>query len=970
MPTATDRPKPVHDPRGSLWYRWDLHFHTPSSFDYADKRVSNQSIVDRLIDEGVRVVAVTDHHTMDLVRIRDLQRLGGDKLAVLPGIELRCEYGRDPVHYICIFPEDCDLDHVWTRFSGTLKLTAADIATAGGDESIWVGLEEAAKLTHELGGVVSIHAGGKSNSIEGISNKEEFQRRIKFDITKGFVDLMEIGQLKDIDVHLKTIFPATGLDKPLVLCSDNHNISKYAVKAPLWLRADPTFRGLRMVLREPRGRIFIGDRPPEHVRVEQNPTKYIKSVSFKRRPEAKADEIWFSGQIDFNPGLVAIVGDKGSGKSALSDIIGLLGASKNSDTFSFLNKERFRHPIGNPAQHFEATLSWMKGKVVTKRLSEQSDAADVERVKYLPQEHVETVCNELANAGEHSFEDELKAVIFSHVPENKRLGRPSLDKLIEFQTEEKQRRIDSLLRNLRDISRQRAAAEAQADPVHREALEAKIVARTLELQLHDEAKPAAVPDPATQPGAVTVDPEVSQALAGATTTKETLEQQIADLKEKLGKWELRLAIAERLQESLNNFRHDYEQALTSMDQDAKDLGLEARDLLKLEIKPEKVNAVHEAAATEIKAINNQLKAEDPLSAAGKLKAVTVQIVDLQQKLDTPNRAYQAYLAELKTWREKRATIEGDDTLPESLKGLKETLANLSNLPTRVGELRDEQHAIAKDILAEKLSENDVLRGLYQPVQSFIDRHELSGDKIKLEFKAELINEGFSERFLGLIAQNRKGSFMGTGEGQTKAKSLTEVVAWGDQDSVAAFLQSVDQALHEDQRLETPIAVQLKDQVPRGVGVDELYNLLYGLEYVRPRYVLRWQGKELAMLSPGERGTLLLVFYLLIDKNDFPLIIDQPEGNLDNHTVSMVLVDCIREARKNRQVFIVTHNPNLAVVCDADQVVHASRDVEHGNAVTYTTGSLENPAMSKHVTDVLEGTRRAFGIRGDKYVVGD
>jgi len=101
--------------------------------------------------------------------------------------------------------------------------------------------------------------------------------------------------------------------------------------------------------------------------------------------------------------------------------------------------------------------------------------------------------------------------------------------------------------------------------------------------------------------------------------------------------------------------------------------------------------------------------------------------------------------------------------------------------------------------------------------------------------------------------------------------------------------------------------------------------------------LRWEGKDLAMLSPGERGTLLLVFYLLIEKGEVPLIIDQPEGNLDNYTVAKVLVECIKMARNRRQVFIVTHNPNLAVVCDADQVIHARMDKANGNEISYDTG---------------------------------
>ena len=113
-----------------------------------------------------------------------------------------------------------------------------------------------------------------------------------------------------------------------------------------------------------------------------------------------------------------------------------------------------------------------------------------------------------------------------------------------------------------------------------------------------------------------------------------------------------------------------------------------------------------------------------------------------------------------------------------------------------------------------------------------------------------------------------------------------------------------------------------------------------------------------------------MFYLLIDKSDLPLIIDQPEGNLDNHTVAKVLVECIKEARKRRQVFIVTHNPNLAVVCDADQIVHAEMDKGNRNTITYMTGSLENPNMSQYVTDVLEGTLWAFRVRDKKYSVGE
>src|SRR5690606_5410386 len=103
-------------------------------------------------------------------------------------------------------------------------------------------------------------------------------------------------------------------------------------------------------------------------------------------------------------------------KSALADTLGLLGASKN-DAFSFLSDTRFRRSNGGLAHHFLATMTWIMGDPVTKSLGDRRQTTEVERVKYLPQDHVEKVCNELTGTGEAGFERELKSVIFSHVPE-------------------------------------------------------------------------------------------------------------------------------------------------------------------------------------------------------------------------------------------------------------------------------------------------------------------------------------------------------------------------------------------------------------------------------------------------------------------------------------------------------------------------------------------------------------------------
>jgi ABC-type lipoprotein export system ATPase subunit len=171
-------------------------------------------------------------------------------------------------------------------------------------------------------------------------------------------------------------------------------------------------------------------------------------------------------------------------------------------------------------------------------------------------------------------------------------------------------------------------------------------------------------------------------------------------------------------------------------------------------------------------------------------------------------------------------------------------------------------------------------------------------------------------------------------------------------------------LHEDDRTgqdsaSRSVAEQVKD-------IEGLYEYLFSLEFLDKNYQLKQGDKNLEQLSPGERGALLLVFYLLLDNNDMPLVIDQPEDNLDNHSIATILVPFIRVAKKKRQIIMVTHNPNLAVVSDAEQVIYVDLDKDNNYTFSTTSGSIENKTVNKKIVDVLEGAMPAFNIRKRKY----
>ncbi len=353
-----------------MWGKWDLHFHTPSSFDYQNGSVTNEMIVQGLKNAGVVAVAITDHHLIDASRIRSLQKIGGEELTVFPGIELRSELGgKESVHLIGIFPETRDPEFIWTKIQGPLELTPVEV-TAKGDDFVYVKFEEAAQLIHDLGGIVSAHVGRKSNSLENIGNEHPYKRAFKTDLAKHHIDLFEIGRVADATDYQEIVFPAIGFEIPLIICSDNHDIQNYALKSPCWVKADPAFEAFQQIISDPRERVYIGELPHSVERVRKNTTKYFRSISFKKLHASPLNEDWFSGTIPLNPGLIAIIGNKGMGKTALAESIGLLGNAAQDADFNFLHPSKFRQPKNNKASQFEATLEWCDGHSATKKLSE------------------------------------------------------------------------------------------------------------------------------------------------------------------------------------------------------------------------------------------------------------------------------------------------------------------------------------------------------------------------------------------------------------------------------------------------------------------------------------------------------------------------------------------------------------------------------------------------------------------------
>lgn len=116
------------------------------------------------------------------------------------------------------------------------------------------------------------------------------------------------------------------------------------------------------------------------------------------------------------------------------------------------------------------------------------------------------------------------------------------------------------------------------------------------------------------------------------------------------------------------------------------------------------------------------------------------------------------------------------------------------------------------------------------------------------------------------------------------------------------------------------------------------------------------------LSIGQRGTLLLKIYLATANAKEICIIDQPEDNLDNKFIMNKLVPLLRRLKKSRQIIISTHNANLVVNTDTEQVIVARLD----ESKDYISGGIENKDINKSMKEILEGGEDAFKKRREKY----
>lgn len=729
-----------------------------------------------------------------------------------------------------------------------------------------------------------------------------------------------------------------------------------------WIKADPSWEGLKQAIREPKKRCHIGAVPPKVARVRDQKTFYIDRIELAKSPGSTLQDHWFDGvSLPLNTDLVAIIGNKGSGKSALADVIAVLGNSQEGKHFSFLKRDRFRGKSGEPARQFIGRLHWCAGDPCEANLADDPPTDRVELVKYIPQGRFEALCNDHASGASDAFERELREVIFSHTPADRRLHAMSFEELIEGQERGFRERLGELRKNLGLLNQRIVAAEDRLHPDIRSNLEEQLrlkgaqIAELTAVKPEEVSEPAAEMTPEQQAASDALvelarrDGEREDAFKTATASQQSAAQ--------------RRQSARTVQEQIELFENQFKALAERLAPDLENLGLTVDQVVRLTIEREPLAQGLKQAETAMADAVTQLRTN-----AEQKTAIETERATASEQLNEPQKRRQAYLEAVRQWQEQIDAIGGAPDVPDSALGLAARLEQLARLPEQLTTMRATRDERARAIFAVLEEQRSQRADLFTPMQELIATNTLIREEYKLQFQSKLAvyDDAISAKLFAIVKQNA-GVLRGEDESHAAVKAQCDKHGFAGADGALGFINGMTELLTASAERSQGQAVGMRAILRKDRKPEEVYDYLYGFEYIEPKYTLLFQETSIEQLSPGQRGALLLIFYLLIDKGRNPIILDQPEENLDNETIVSLLVPVINEAKKTRQILMVTHNPNLAVVCDAEQIIAALFDRRNRSKISYYAGSIEEARSNANVVTILEGTKPAFDNRSQKYL---
>ena len=919
--------------RGSEWHKWDLHVHTPESGmanqfnctwdDYV------QQLFKKAIQEEIYAIGITDYFSIDgYKKIRKEYLENEEKLlqlftseeitkikniAIFPNVEFRLDtmVNRSRVNYHVIFSDKVKIDDIEDNFlrnidilaeqnpSGSpvrMKLHRSNIERlgnllrqqqpdfpAGSDYTTGctiamvshLQIEELLHDRSDLFGdkyiiVIPVDEDLSRISWKGqdvLMRKELYQVANVFFTSNPSTIKFGLGEYHDSKEQFLSEFKSS---KPCVVGSDAHCIDGLFSfpennSRICWIKAQPTFEGLKQILYEPEERVRIQTTKPD----DKNIYQVIDSVTL-------SEEGFWNDTIYFNQNLNTIIGGRSTGKSSLLKAIAAKHGCEEVESDDFVRG----HLSG-------VSINWQDG---TNQVGREIDyfkqsymhdiASDTKKTNAL----VETIIRSKDTSGVYSKYDE-------RLRDTERVITGDLFNLFQMQKEYLKKKDE-----LKALGKQEGVQQQI------EILKSKIVdlqkgsAITLEEQTNFEAQQVKLKE-----------------------CMHMLEQAEADVKV--------FKSVQTLTPFIYNFEEQHALNTLSYGLNGSEF---AREYKNLQI------------ATERQFSNLVLKYIDSTQAAmGKLVAQKLTILDSE------------------SYKKGLANIEGN----KELKDINLRLLAEEKKLTEIRQCQSQIDALNKKLseLIDKVVENHCLFRLY--ADDVVKESSISYDGLAIR-----VQRHHHKSQLKVFLENRLNQ-----RGYERQGYLSRFVDNYDSDNKGNISDILNQLLNG--------SLQLKN----GYDAYNVASELLAKSWYSLSYELSYQGDLFDQMSEGKQAFVILKLLLDFSDKKCPILIDQPEDSLDNRAIYNELVTYIRKKKVERQIILVTHNPNVVVSADSENVIVANQEGTscHNNGrfkFQYINGALEetypkdkdepiilaSQGIREHVCDILEGGRVAFEKREQKY----
>jgi len=898
--------------RGSEWRKWDLHIHTPGTAkndQYGSSGDVWEEYIDALEKSDIAVFGITDYFSINnYLKVKNYQEEGRlqDKL-ILPNVEMRLlpVTGKGtPINIHAIFDPTLDASDIEREFfrplqflydGATYSCVDSDLARLGrivgknedlqeevavkkGIDVFTVSFDSLHKVVIKdffKGRIVIALSNSSQDGVAGILKHDGDLQPLRKEISR-MADIILSGNPSDVEYFLgnKTsvaeVVESYRSLKPCVIGSDAHSLKDVGVFKNgriTWIKADPTFEGLKQILFEPKERVRISETEPDF-KYDYNIIDYVI---------LNTANVW-SQEIPFNQNLNTIIGGRSTGKSTLLACI----AAKIQGVKNPANNEFISRLSEN------VHVKWRDGQ----------ETEDKE-IEYFTQ-------NELANMIENEDSDKLFCEILTG-----------------------------------DSSKREAYEKFKSEEATKYSTIQLMVASFFEKRRQYSEKLSYVKSLGDKEG-------INKEIEKLEKQRITIQQKLTDKKDILDKYQTAETKLAKLK-GQNQLQHTELETLRKLQK--ADFLVQNSLLSFLGLTEEYEALISEVVKRTMSESN--LRLQEYIKnlidkAEGNVRALSKQIFDIQNDA---------------SYKEGKQILQDN----KNLAYLREQVVALSakrDLINKETVILEQINQERKDVAAKLLNEHLSYLELMNTIASIL---RIQHDNITLSANYEMKNE--LENWL-----NETFSLRSSSMNQLITKTVTQYKKKIKEEIKTGVAELLNKALKGELTFKN------------GYNMQTFISNMLSNNWFKLKFDVDYENDNLSDMSPGKRSFVVLKLILDFSDKKCPILIDQPEDNLDNRAIYNELVKYIREKKKERQIILVTHNPNIVVGADSEEVIVANQNGknapnEGGIKFQYVTGSLENnssriddvniPLLNRcgireHVCDILEGGENAFRDRENKY----